>query len=628
MMELYSINDNMKPMNGNSQTRTVILAPSILSIMARAHDRERAAAAHVFYLGLNYLKALETQKWARSLGLVFPDPSRIFRAACLRVKQPFVDLMGRMAVQSGSPDWWLLPCSAKSHYLSPLFYNVSAFEMIRAYARQVPSADLFLVIETPALARVFEMYFRGQGWTVKRYSGRPKWSPMRLLKDIARYWGPRLSFLKDELFKRFVLNSAKNSLPSAGSRVTMIRTWFFSTSGLNGRFSDVYFEGLADLIRTTGRSAWTVLAIQRSRDVRRLKSFLDRTPGFAAIEQIVGVTDVFKILWKTIRPFSFRCPEARLGDADLTPLIAEEIRSSRFSPVVALALIHDALAKRLRERGIIVDAVYLPFENQPWEKWFMRALKSLNPSIWICGYQHAVVFELQLAYVSSADELRIVPRPDTIVCNGERYAAHFRSLGYPDVRVGYPLRYAALDKSAPAAARPAREFRCDFLVCTSASYPETQELVHRLVCLFDGISCRIAVKVHSLIDWNQVCRDLKLFDVIVPASWKVTNEPLGKLFQECKAMIWTSTSAYLDALASGCPVIHMVTSHTMDIDWIDLPQSCAHVYPEEGFETVLERVGMLDANPDSKPVREFVRERLAFYLSRESFPTPPVRDIP
>ncbi len=603
-----------------SNAQKVVVAPSIVEIMDQARIRENVVKAHCFYLGTNYFKAQETLAWAVKHSMITPDPARIFREACVKNKPAFVEMMGHLAKQANSTDWWALSISSKNPYLSQVFNCLVAFEMIRTFVSANTVSQLFLVIESPALATVFESYFLSSGVCVRRYRGRPRGSVRWMWKDLKRYVVPRVRFMKDEIVKRWILRKGQIRLPQAGLPVTLVRTWFFPNSFQKGRFHDVYFQGLPELLEKNGQHLLTVLSLYRLEDVERMRAFLDSHPGFVALEQIVGYWDMFKIFFRTLRPASIPPLKADFNGVDVSPLIEHEIRRTLFDPAFAFTRVHVLFVRRLHELGIRVQTAYLPYENQPWEKMFCFELRQRYPDIWIAGYQHATVFDLQLAYEASPTEIRLAPAPDAILSNGEFFANHFRRQGYPDVRVVYPLRYAYIDKHHGQSDGHPSPPSFDFLICTPADYSQTLEMIHRLVKLLSGKSCRVAVKTHTLIDWTLICRNLRQLGVSVPSDWELASEKMDRLISQSKAVIWTSSSVYLDALAFKKPVIHIVLAHTLDIEWFDLPGGCIHVYPEDTYQSMMMKLGKIQQGENgSNAIDEFVQSRLDFRAPLESF---------
>lgn len=594
--------------------RQVVVAPSILEMMDRARVREKVGVAHCFYLGTNYLKAQETAAWAGRHGMVMPETSRLFRKACVRAKPRFLELMGRLAERVHSPEWWSIPVSSKSPYLSPFFISIAMLDMVRDYVASVDPAELFLVVESPALADVLESYFRTcESVAVRRTRATSGWSVSWAWKEFSRYLVPRLKFLKDEWMKRRTLGKIRDSLLGGGEPVTLIRSWFFPTSSLNGSFSDVYFEGLARLLEKSGRRPLTVLCLYQPDDAGRLARLVETGDRVVAFDQVVGYWEVVKIFFQTLSPPALGPVQAVYDGVDVSALAEFEIRRRRFDPTRAFAMLHAAFVRQLQRRGIRLDAVYLPFENQPWEKLFCHELRRRYPQAWIGGYQHAVVFDMLLPYHDSPAEVRLAPKPDTILSNGPAYADHFRKLGYPDVRVVYPMRYASLqtNPSPPPVLY-------DFLVCVPSVYPETLDMMHRLVRLLAGESVRVAVKVHNLIDWKTVIDHLEKIGVRVPDEWEMVSGPLRELIARSNAVMWTSSASYLDALALGKPAVHVVPTRAFDIEWIDLEEGCVHLYPEDSYAALKSKLETIGNNLASDAVRAFVRDRLAFHTPVES----------
>lgn len=599
--------------NDTTRLPRIVLAPCLPDVMERARVRENAAGAHCFYLGTNFVKARETLDWAGKNAFVTPEPARLFREACVRTKPAYIEWMGRLSERVHSPDWWSIPLSTKSPYLSQVFVSLAYLDMIRTYLTRQTAANLFLVVESSALAAVLESYFVSAGNPVRRYRRNSSWSLKWAWSDLVRHTVPRLRFLKDEWLKRRRLGRGRR-LPPAGERLTLIRTWFFSGAYQDGRFRDIYFGDLSALIRSKGRRVLTVLSLYDPSDADRLRELLDSHQECIAMEQVVGYWEVIKIFCRTFFIPSIDPGPLKFNGADVAPLVEYELRRLRFDPTRAFALIHAAFVRNLWRRKMIVEAAYYPYENQGWEKLFCLELRRRYPDIWIGGYQHAALFDMLLTYYSSPPEIRVAPGPNTLLVSGSHPLDHFRRQGYSGVRVVYPIRYSSLDETVKslAAYKSGGPARYDFLVCTPSAYPETLEMFTRLVCLFAGRSAKVAVKVHNMLDWDAVLDRLGSIGVTVPPDWERVTGKLTDAILDSRALLWMSSSAYLDALALGKPAVHIVPSHTVDIEWIDLPQGCLHLYPEDTYEMLVKNLQGMQSGNSSAEIEEFVRNRLAF----------------
>ncbi len=557
----------------------------------------------------------------------------MFRQSCLTIRSKFIQWMGRLGGHFDSPEWWSLPISSKSPYLGQLFLSLASFEMIRTYLSTHAVRELFLVVEPPALAAVLESSFRSEGIPVRRHLGRPAGSLRWAWKDFKRYVAPRCYFLLDELRKRWRLRRCPNAALDHGpdEPVTLLRTWFFGSSYMNGLFKDAYFNHLAEWLETKGRRVLTVFSLFDAADVDSLAALLMQTKSrrsCVTLEQLVGVWDVLKIFVKTLFPPSIQSSDFdfRWNGVDIRPLVEAEIRHVRFDPGFVFSLFHRRMVERLRQRGVRLDAVYVPFENQSWEKSFFQELKRLYPDVWIGGYQHAAVFDLLLTYEMSAAEMELSPKPDAILASGDYFADFFRKRGYSDVRVVYPVKYASLEKkwrqvSTEAQSNPSY----DFLICTPAGFFDTLDMVHRLTRLFAGQSCRVAVKTHQLVDWEAVKSTLSTISVTVPPEWESVTGAVGDLIATSRTICWVSSSVYMDALLLGKPALHIIPSHSFDIEWIDLPEGCIHVHPEDTYEALMEKLQSVQSTVRSAAVSRFVRDRLAFHERLDRFlPVEPV----
>lgn len=95
------------------------------------------------------------------------------------------------------------------------------------------------------------------------------------------------------------------------------------------------------------------------------------------------------------------------------------------------------------------SALIYPFENQPWDKVMIKAMRNSGRTFKGVGYQHSTISPLLLNFFLGKDEDKVISLPDMIVANGEHWASVLKNARYScPIENGGSLRFSSSAKAA------------------------------------------------------------------------------------------------------------------------------------------------------------------------------------
>lgn len=211
-------------------------------------------------------------------------------------------------------------------------------------------------------------------------------------------------------------------------------------------------------------------------------------------------------------------------------------------------------------------------ENQAWEKALNFAFHE-NKTQRVIGILHTTVPLLLLPFFDFRDDLQrdseielTMPKPDYLACNGRIPLELLQAPAWDERKtfLWFAIRYQHLKKYLQKKI-PWKNRQNKILVALSGSVKELKELlcyIHQAFCV--QTDYQIIIKGHYTLPVHSLIRRLNLdFD---KDTFIFSDEELDRLLPSVKAMVATGSSATLESIAFGCPVIIPKLSSVIDIN--------------------------------------------------------------
>jgi surface carbohydrate biosynthesis protein (TIGR04326 family) len=235
----------------------------------------------------------------------------------------------------------------------------------------------------------------------------------------------------------------------------------------------------------------------------------------------------------------------------LTPLLAALWREGTWGWAGLEALLWEALfAEAFRRAPRLTEAVY-PMEMHAWELAFNAAGRRFRPGLRTIGFQHASIGRHEWNYRRDPREMGNSPAdlsaPIVAAANGSVPARLLSEGGFPRVVQVEAVRHFSIGRTST---RPRERA---VLIAGSLDVGETGRLLEWTAAAFSSdADFEIWFKPHpgNVPPFRWAAR--------VPAglpAWRLRDEPLDELLLLARGVILGGTSAALEAVAAGCPVV-------------------------------------------------------------------------
>ncbi|MDD5302644.1 MAG: hypothetical protein PHS14_05980 [Elusimicrobia bacterium] len=315
----------------------------------------------------------------------------------------------------------------------------------------------------------------------------------------------------------------------------------------NGTYRDQFFGDLPEFLASAGRAPllWTFVTGNYAATIRRLP------PGAIPIERTLTAAGLMRALAAALGAWTRGIPvdAPPFEGHDVSELVKEEaaanVREGRFFNDLLYGEALSGLIARTEVRTL-----YYPFENLARERSLLMALRRGAPRARAVGYQHSPLTARQLNCRLGSRGAQRLPLPDVIVASDAAAARRLGEWGWPKerIRVGCALRAAAPGAPAKRVNGPPR-----LLVLLSQGPEEYKGLLRLLREAFDGQpdAPEVVLRPHPVIPLAPALADAGPLGF----RWTVESGPLSEALGSCRAALYASSAAALDAARAGTPAI-------------------------------------------------------------------------
>lgn len=462
--------------------------------------------------------------------------------------------------------WWGSQHASRSISATPAPLTIAlALVAQRLLRRTPPAAHTVFVVDSTALATVIATAAREAGYVTDEPGRWRRHLRLRLLALRPALAAAR--FLLSALARWTAVRLARLPQPAHGSRIVLVRSWCTSDNlQPDGRYTDRNFGALSERLQAQGRAVWINPCFFRlAAPFREMLRRARRSPQrFLIAEGLVGLPDLFAQALRGWREGHFRSADMAIAGCRVGPLMRESVlRAAATRDLMGYNLLHAALA-RLRARGVTVERLYYPMENNAFEKLPLVAMRRHHPTGETIGFQHSAWFAGQPSMRITAVERDRHPVPDTILCNGRRYPAILAACGFPMERTAPSPSFRflyALAGPTPVAADPS-----GILLLPGFDANHANDTLLRLLEAFAGavLPLPLYVKPHPTSDLATLQRLAAQFPDV---DCRFVSGAVNEWVDRAHAVVESGGSvAALETMLRGRPVIRSVPSASYFLD--------------------------------------------------------------
>ena len=423
------------------------------------------------------------------------------------------------------------------------------------------------------LGRLLYAVGREHGWNVSWE--RPGHAPRRFPGVVFQVFGTirgRIVGLRHYGRRRLHVRRMRQRYPLDVEKLrradTLLVIWGrANTFQPGGGIKDGWFVDLPDALRRAGRQlAYLIQPLDWADQFAAIaENTLASGEPALMIEDAYTIGDLLSAAFATLRAPA-RPKRLQAGNLDLTPALRMAMaREVRRAPT--LAHVQKGVGPLLRRLGMKPRTVIHLYEGQPWERSLRISIRATLPETAVVAVQHMPFPPLFLNSIPSSREIATGEVPDTLMVLGPRIADFFRTLGFPERRlgVGGALRFTGVKSLTGADARR------DVLCCAGIDWQESHELAHKAaqaVARFADLRLVINFHPQTPVAMKAAVKGFVLERLPVDIHPRIEFSDLGirDLIASSGAVLYADTNAAYEAFAAGCELIFVGRDTALDYD--------------------------------------------------------------
>lgn len=416
-------------------------------------------------------------------------------------------------------EWWYTSLSSKNRFQSPLM-------------------------------SAFEVYYFGQS------SLGP---PARLtFKAFAK------SFLADcfkSIYAWIVGWRARGLIRKDTTKYDVLMTFSYAASFTSTDFKDSYWGPLPDFLKKDRPILQIHLPIGC---YFKSLEFFNKNPNVVPIYSLVSPLIFLKAAYRLLRLSVSWNLDAIDDNEKLKPIVrtylSQEILNPSLFYAILVELVFNDLAKNKK-----VSQVLIPFEGNAWERGVVKGIKTIDKTILVRGYVHTVIPEISTNLFPGPSEFQDGPFPDKILTLGDiptKVLAEKGSFPMGILETSCALRFSSLFKLEKAPEVVDKKI----LVLLEGVFPAVQVVDYFLKQAKNNPSWIFQFRFHPALTWEKLKKLSTFSDNISENVIFSKNKSLYQEINEAKIVAYWGSTAGIEALYMGRPVIHLDLGSVLSYD--------------------------------------------------------------
>ncbi|MFH1776601.1 MAG: hypothetical protein ABH952_03465 [Candidatus Omnitrophota bacterium] len=485
------------------------------------------------------------------------DKKQLFRDEGREFQCDYSDFIGSLNARNSSLSWWALNFTSKSPVSTALANKVFCSLVIARIIETVKAEYIVFLTGDRGLFKQTEIIFRGQAVLLNR---------VRTRNNIAQWLISSVSVImflviaKSLLAKFFCFCCFKPNLKSDKKYLVLLSLLDRQCFLPSGVYRDTYFGEFVEYLKRQGTDVLSVMEVARPYFKNmRMAGALAGEHYVLPKEYFISFVDIFKAAAVFLTRFFVRpgfSPGAELRGRNMSYLmrsaLADEFRQPRFFYNLLMFYAIKGLVKKVKP-----EKFYYPFENRPFEKMAILALREFSPATHIVGFQHtALTVKKNLGFFISKEERDYISLPDTILTMGpvtKKIMEETFNFSSDLLQVGCALRKSGKVENLKARSGNTR----NLLVVLSADLYEYSGVLRFLNEGLKGNSdYAVSIRPHPAVPLLEkaIANEGEIFFSFTKQD---TDISLAQSLGAADAVLYTSAAVAIEALSRGIPVVFL-----------------------------------------------------------------------
>lgn len=478
----------------------------------------------------------------------------------------YIDLIGSISKENNCLEWWATDIASKNRFTSGIPELLTCFISIVEAARS-KQFSIMVVLNPdwtviPSLKKSFLQdkieCILGDGVLKKRFFSTVI-ARFKILVSVIREFG--IIWIKS-IYCRGKLRKKLKDVINKNESFYLIKSFIYNNSfSKDNNYKDAFFGKLPDLLKTNKNVLIFAILLGNYRfcikEIRKCNSV-----KIIPIDFFITFVDLIRA-FKTFIFSKITVNNKYFFNYEIGNLIKNELTRT-WNGIQCYQLLHYYIIKQLLNKTK-VDTFLLTYENNPWEKMCITALRQASPNTFIIGYQHTIVSHASANMFISRHENKIMPMPDKILTVGEATKNILMKYGnFSDVsiRSSCGLRFEYLFNITQLPRRNNGN-----ILLALEGIPEVYKMVDYVIRELGGNNkYKVKIRTHPVLPWKYFEHNHG-FDLAKNPDFHLSlGAPLKDDLEWADTVIYWGSTVGVEALNVGRPVIHYNIGSILNYD--------------------------------------------------------------
>lgn len=477
--------------------------------------------------------------------------------------EEYINLIGMIGRECNSRYWWGTDMSSKNRSTCRLPFIIHEFLFVVKSISEM-TGDILVVNPSWVILKSLKQFMVGEKieFSVVGDNAEHEEPAAMKVRNLARvlYVTVRL------IWRRFYFLSVlrkKLSILTRDREYYVIKTFLYDHSfDQNGKYRDTFFGIIPDFLKGSKNVLVLADVLGKTRSLGRAMRRCD-SHLILPLEIFLPAADIAKMARKAISGRISLVGRYSFFGYDVSAIIRDELNRTG-DGIAFYQFLHYPAIKRLLEK-IRVGTFLLTYENNPWEKMCMMAVRESADPAKIIGYQHSVVPQSSANAFISRYESDIIPIPDRILTVGEMPKRIMERYGFFEpgrIKPACGLRFEYLFKTVR---HPRLREGHIFLAL------EGLEGAHRLLNyamknLMRNPSYEVRFRTHPEMPLHKFRKKLAYSLQDMPNFRRTENALLKDDLAWADVVLYWGSTVSLEAILTGRPLIRYNMDTVLDYD--------------------------------------------------------------
>ncbi len=477
----------------------------------------------------------------------------------------YINLIGLLSKENNNRLWWATDIASKNRFTSILPSLIHQFITI---LHMVSCADIdnlvvfspsYLIL--PSLSKAVSSAVKVE-FVSRSFVGHLE-IVFNMVKKIAGLFYHAATVYMRSVYAKLQLRSFIRKRLAVGEQYYIVKSFIYNHSfSPDNSYHDIFFGRLVDFLNA--RDNVIILANILGGYRHCIRKISNSSYFIIPIDYFVSFLDILTAI-KEILSFRVKLPRELLFQGeDVSDIISNELKKT-FNGIQLYQLIHYYAVTRMLD-SVEAKVFLYTYENNPWERMCVYAVKESSPAADIIGFQHTVVPQASLNMFPDSRETGLSPMPNRIFTVGEipkkimeRYGSYHKGM----IKTACAFRHEYLFKINLSLSRKKEGKILVALEGVAAAGIMLKYVVSQLA---GKDSYEVMIRTHPVLGWEYFSRHYNINIDNIPNFILSKKKSLKEDIEWADVVIYWGSTVVIEALSMGRPAIHYDTGAILSYD--------------------------------------------------------------